>query len=117
MMKPASLQTLRTGAALLIAASLPLTYFTIVEPVHRARQTGVLSYRLYWIMVGPLFLYMGAAFILADMRDGQIRQRNAQGKLKFTRKGRIYTAGVWIVMLLTVVVYQFYLRTNGFSMY
>jgi hypothetical protein len=101
----------------LIAASLPIAWFTIVEPVHRARQTGVLYYRLYWIMVGPLFLYMGAALILADMRDGQIRQRDAAGKLKFTRKGRIYMAGVWIVMILTMVGYQLYLRANGFSMY
>jgi hypothetical protein len=116
LMKPASLQSLRTGAALLIAASLPLTYYTIVVPVHRARQTGVLEYHMYWIIVGPLFLYMGAAFLLADMRDGQIRQPDASGKLRFTRKGRIYIAGVWAVMILTMIAYEAYLRANGFSM-
>ena len=116
-MKTASLQTLRTGAAVLMAVSLPLAYLTIVVPVRRARQTGILDYHLYWIMVGPLFLYMGAAFIFADLRDGQIRQRDANGKLKFTRKGRIYVVGVWIVMILTMVFYQLYLRSNGFSMF
>ena len=99
----------------MIPVGLWISYHFIVQPLEQARRSGHLEYYLKGVLLGPLAVYLGIAILMTDLRDGQVRTIDPAGRKHFTRKGRLFVAGVIVVMCLSLAGWFGALHAMGFT--
>jgi hypothetical protein len=103
------------GGMLFLLMTPVLGYFFMYKPVVEGLRTGMLHYYLKGVMLPPLVLYMGVLLLFTRFKDGELKERNAAGKMKFSRRGKIFLAGVVVVIGATVAGWFVVLHALGFT--
>ena len=106
---------LRVFGVFAIVLSLVLGYFVLLRPLLEAQRTGVLRFSLKAVLVPPAFFYLGVAVMVTDLRDGTIREAGPDGRPRFTRKGRVFLAGLVVVLTGAVAAWYGLLHLWGFG--
>ena len=83
---------------LFILASPVMAYFWIWQPLRDARASGDLNYNMKGLLLPPALFYLGVALQFVDLRDGQIRATAPDGRVRYTRKARLFFAGLVLIL-------------------
>lgn len=103
------------GAMLFLAMVPVLGYFFMYRPIAEGLRTGTLHYYLKGVLLPPLVLYVGLMMLFTKLRDGQLKERDAAGKTRYTRRGKWFLAGVVGVIGVTIVGWYALLHALGFA--
>jgi hypothetical protein len=89
------------------------TYLFILRPIEAAKRTGVLHQGLYGIVMPFLLLYWGVAMIVTDLRNRETMLAGTDGRLRWTRMGRILQYGMCGTTALMLITWYLYVRSIG----
>jgi len=64
-------------------------YFFILRPIEEAKRIGVLHQGPFGLLMPMILLYCGVAMLVTDLRDEKTLRSGPQGRLLWTRKGRM----------------------------
>ena len=88
-------------------------HFFILRPIEEAKRNGALHQNLFGLVMPIILLYCGVAMLATDLRDEKTMQAGVEGRLWWTRKGRIFQYGMWGTTILMLIAWYFYLRSIG----
>jgi hypothetical protein len=94
---------------------LATAYYFILRPIEEAKRTGVLHQGPFGLVMPIVLLYGGLATLVTDLRDEKTMRAGPEGRLWWTRKGRIFQYGMWGSAALTLISWYFYVRSMGIS--
>jgi len=73
----------------------------------------VLHQGLSGLVTPIVLLYSGVAMLVTDLRDERTVRAGPEGRLWWTRKGRIFINGMWATTALMLIAWYFYVRSIG----
>jgi hypothetical protein len=103
--------------AVFTLTGLASAYFFILRPIEAAKRNGVLHQGLFGLVMPIVLLYCGVATLVTDLRDERTMRTGAEGRLWWTRKGRIFQYGMWITTALTSIALYLYVRSIGLKLF
>ena len=101
--------------ALTALIGLATAYFFILRPIVEAKRNGVLRQGLFGLIMPITLLYCGVAILVTDLRDEKTMRAGVEGRLWWTRKGRIFQYAMWGAIALTLVAWYVYVRSIGLN--
>ena len=90
-------------------------YFFILRPIGQAKRVGVLHQGPFGLIMPMILLYCGVAMLVTDLRDEKTLRAGPEGRLWWTRKGRIFLYGSWGATALMLIAWYLYVRSIGLS--
>jgi hypothetical protein len=97
--------------AITTLTGLAMAYFFILRPIVEAKRNGVLRQGLFGLVMPITLFYCGAAILVTDLRDEKTMRAGAEGRLWWTRKGRVFQSVMWGAIALTLVAWYVYVRS------
>jgi hypothetical protein len=90
-------------------------YFFILRPVIEAKAGGVLRQGPFGLVLPITLFYSGIAILVTDLRDEKTMRAEAEGRLFWTRKGRIFQYVLCAAVALTLIAWYVYVRWIGLN--
>jgi hypothetical protein len=103
------------GALLFLTMVPVMAYFFMYRPIAEGLRTGSLHYYLKGVVLPPLVLYLSVVMLFTKLKDGQVKVRDAAGKIRYTRQGKLFLAGVVAVIVVTMAGWYALLHALGFT--
>jgi hypothetical protein len=94
---------------------LATAYFFILRPIEEAKRNGVLRQGLFGLVIPITLVYCGIAILVTDLRDEKTMRIEAESRLAWTRKGRIFQYAMWGTIALTLTAWYLYVHSIGLS--
>jgi hypothetical protein len=101
--------------AVFTVIGLATAYFFILRPIEEAKRNGMLHQSLFGLVMPIVLLYCGVAILVTDLRDEKTMRAGAEGRLWWTRQGRIFQYGLWITTVLMIIAWYLYVRSIGLN--
>ena len=108
------LRTKILGAAFVLTG-LGTAHLFILRPLEEAKRSGVLRQNPFGLVVSIVLVYSGLAMVVFDVRDERTMRAGPDGRLRWTRRGRIFLHCMWFGVALTVIAWYLYIYSIGLS--
>ena len=94
---------------------LATAYLFILRPINEATRGAVLHQGLFGLVMPIVLLYCGIGILVTDLRDEKTMRAGVEGRLWWTRKGRIFQHVMWLAIVLTLMAWYEYVRSIGLN--